>query len=58
MQPARLAAPHIADGSLIELLPDTPIGVTLYWTVARLHADALRQLTEAVRRAAGGTLAM
>lgn len=58
MQPARLAAPHIADGSLIELLPDTPIGVTLYWTVARLHADALRQLTEAVRHAAGETLAM
>lgn len=56
MQPAGLAAPHIADGSLVELVPGAPIGVTLYWTVARLHADALRQLTEAVRRVAGQTL--
>lgn len=52
MQSANLAAPHIADGSLVELLPDTPISVTLYWTVARLHAEALRQLTVSVRRAA------
>jgi len=58
MQPANLAAPHLADGSLVELVPDTPIGVILYWTVARLHADALRTLTEAVRRAASAALAM
>jgi LysR family transcriptional regulator (chromosome initiation inhibitor) len=56
MQPSGLAAPHIADGSLVELVPGVAIGVTLYWTVARLHADALRQLTEAVRRVAGETL--
>lgn len=57
MQPVNLAEPHMAAGTLIELLPDTPITVTLYWTVARLHADALRQLTDAVRRVAGQMLA-
>lgn len=53
MQPAVLALPHLDEGTLVELVPSTPIGVTLYWTVARLHAAALRKLTEAVRHAAG-----
>jgi LysR family transcriptional regulator (chromosome initiation inhibitor) len=58
MQPANLAAPHLASGTLVELCADTPINVTLYWTVARLHADALRHLTQSVRRAAGAVLAL
>jgi len=56
MQPETLARAHIARGALVELAPDTPMDVTLYWTVARLHADALRKLTEAVRRAGRAAL--
>lgn len=58
MQPANLAAPHLACGSLVELSPDTPIDVTLYWTVARLHADALRHLIQSVKCAAGAALVL
>ncbi|RVU05817.1 LysR family transcriptional regulator ArgP [Novosphingobium umbonatum] len=53
MQPEHLVRSHLAAGSLVELRPDSALGVTLYWTVARLHADALKVLTRAVRRAAG-----
>ncbi len=56
MQPAVLAAPRIADGSLVELTPDTPLEVKLYWTVARLHATALTSLTDAVRKVAKARL--
>ena len=52
MHPQFLARPHIDTGALTELKPDTPIDVTLYWTQTRLHSAALRQLTDAVRRAA------
>jgi LysR family transcriptional regulator (chromosome initiation inhibitor) len=52
MQPEALAAPHLADGRLVELVPDKPLDVTLYWTVARLPVSALPRLTDAVRQAA------
>lgn len=52
MQPASLARTLIATGELIELSPNTPIAVRLYWTVARLHATPLKALTDAVRQAA------
>ena len=52
MQPVALALPHIAAGRLVELPPGRRIAVTLHWTVARLHAAALRALTDAVREAA------
>jgi LysR family transcriptional regulator (chromosome initiation inhibitor) len=56
MHPAMIALPHIAEGSLVELTPDTPLQVKLYWTVTRLHAGALKALTDAVRRVARETL--
>jgi len=52
LQPIVLARPHLADGRLVELPPMHPMDVTLYWTVARLHAAPLRSLTDAVRKAA------
>jgi LysR family transcriptional regulator (chromosome initiation inhibitor) len=56
MQPVALAAPHVAAGRLAELPPGRTIAVTLYWTVARLHAASLLALTDAVRAAARETL--
>lgn len=56
MQPEALARPHIAAGRLVELVPDAPLDVPLYWTVARLHAGPLRALSEAVGRAARAQL--
>jgi LysR family transcriptional regulator (chromosome initiation inhibitor) len=56
MQPASLARTLIERGKLIELSPDRPIAVTLYWTVARLHATPLKALSDAVMRAANRNL--
>jgi LysR family transcriptional regulator (chromosome initiation inhibitor) len=56
MHPVTLAAPHLASGALVELAPCRRIDVSLYWTVTRLHASALRSLTDAVRRVAAATL--
>jgi LysR family transcriptional regulator (chromosome initiation inhibitor) len=47
-----LAQAHITAGRLAELPPGFRIDVTLYWTVARLHAASLRHLTDAVCAAA------
>lgn len=49
MHPTVIAKPRIAEGLLVELTPDKPLNVTLYWTVTRLHASALRTFTDAVR---------
>jgi LysR family transcriptional regulator, chromosome initiation inhibitor len=48
MHPTILARPRIADDELVELTSGTPIGVKLFWTVTRLHATALKTLTDAV----------
>ncbi len=56
MHPAMIAKPRIAEGLLVELTPDTPLNVTLYWTVTRLHASALRTFTDAVRSTAKARL--
>ena len=52
MNPAPLAAPHLANGSLIELKPGLTLDRPLYWLVSRLAAPALTELTASVRRAA------
>lgn len=57
MNPEVLVAPHLAAGRLVELVPDTPLDVPLYWQVARLAAPALAELTRAVRATAADTLA-
>jgi LysR family transcriptional regulator, chromosome initiation inhibitor len=52
MNPQPLAAPHLASGALVELLPGHPIEVPLFWQVSRLALPALELLTSAVLGAA------
>lgn len=52
LHPASLARPYLADGRLVELAPGHAVAVKLYWTVARLHAASLQDLTAAVLAAA------
>ncbi len=52
LQPVALVRAHLAAGRLVELPPGLRVDVKLYWTAARLHADALRHLTSAVCAAA------
>jgi LysR family transcriptional regulator, chromosome initiation inhibitor len=47
-----LAAPHLASGALVELLPGRAIEVPLFWQVSRLDLPALAVLTDAVLAAA------
>lgn len=64
MLPESLAATHLAEGSLVELVPETPLDVPLYWQTARAATGLLDGLTRQVRAAArvalrpvGGVLA-
>ena len=52
MHPLNLIAPHIASGVLVELLPDTPLDVALYWQHVRVALPALQRLTAAARAVA------
>jgi LysR family transcriptional regulator, chromosome initiation inhibitor len=52
MNPEPLVAPHMASGALVELAPDTPLDVPLFWQFARLTAQAIAPLTTAIRAAA------
>ena len=52
LQPKTLAKPRIDAGTLIELVPGDTMDVPLFWTVSRLHAQALQATTEAVRNVA------
>jgi LysR family transcriptional regulator, chromosome initiation inhibitor len=52
MNPQPLAAPHLASGALVELLPGRTIEVPLFWQVSRLALPALELLTSAVLGAA------
>lgn len=56
LQPLSLAAPALAAGRLVLVGSAHAVAVTLHWTVARLEIQALRLLTQAVRRAAGDQL--
>ncbi|SIN81635.1 LysR family transcriptional regulator ArgP [Vannielia litorea] len=57
LNPATLAAPHLASGRLVELKPGLTLDRPLYWLVSRLAAPALADLTRSVRRAAARHLA-
>ncbi|MBT9594727.1 MAG: LysR family transcriptional regulator ArgP [Vitreoscilla sp.] len=57
LQPQVLIASHLADGSLVELVPDTPLDVPLYWQHARAASALLDGLSRAVVAAAGRVLA-
>jgi LysR family transcriptional regulator (chromosome initiation inhibitor) len=56
MNPEPMVQPHLAAGTLVELHPDLPLDVALYWQFTRLAAPALRPLTDAIRAAATQTL--
>ena len=47
-----LVAHHLADGTLMELVPDTALDVPLHWQFTRLAAPTLAPVTEAIRQAA------
>ncbi|MFN3525942.1 MAG: LysR family transcriptional regulator ArgP [Paracoccus sp. (in: a-proteobacteria)] len=52
LNPACLVRDHLAHGELVELLPDTPLDVPLFWQVSRLAAERLTGLTQAAQVAA------
>ena len=52
MTPVHLARAPLAAGQLVELMPERPLSVPLYWQRTRLGAELLEQLTSAVRSTA------
>jgi LysR family transcriptional regulator (chromosome initiation inhibitor) len=56
MNPERLARPHLAAGRLVELVPGTPLDVSLHWQHPRLAPALLDRLTAAVVTAARAAL--
>lgn len=56
LNPEPLVARHLAQGSLVEVVPDTPLDVALHWQFARLTAAAIQPLTRALQAAAGDCL--
>ena len=56
LQPQALIASHLRDGSLVELVPDTALDVSLYWQHARAASSLLDGLSREVLAAAGRAL--
>ncbi len=56
LHPQALIAPYLASGELVELVPDTPLDVPLYWQKARAASVLLDGLSRAVLRAARAQL--
>lgn len=56
MNPEALVRDHLRSGALVELLPQTPVDVPLYWQITRLEVPALERLTQSVTRAAAAAL--
>lgn len=56
MHPQALIARHLADGSLVELVADTPLDVPLYWQHARAASRLLDELSMAVMAGAAQAL--
>jgi LysR family transcriptional regulator (chromosome initiation inhibitor) len=56
MQLEVLVAPYLKDGTLVELVPGTPLDVPLYWQQARAASGVLEGLSRAVAEAARGVL--
>lgn len=52
MHPAALVHEHLASGHLVELKPDSPLDVPLYWQQTRIAFTLLDNLTRAVVAAA------
>jgi LysR family transcriptional regulator, chromosome initiation inhibitor len=56
MFPQGMIAPHLADGSLVDLVPGTPLDVPLYWQTARAASGLLDGLTRQLAAAARNAL--
>lgn len=56
LNPETLIRDDLAAGRLVELAPDRPLDVALYWQFTRLAAPALRGLTAAIRAQAARVL--
>jgi LysR family transcriptional regulator (chromosome initiation inhibitor) len=56
LHPQDLIAGHLEAGSLVELVPGTPLDVPLYWQQARAASSLLDGLTREVIAAAGSAL--
>ena len=52
LHPQELIAPHLTDGSLVELVPDTPLDIPLHWQQARAASTLMESLTRQVVAAA------
>ncbi|MCC7702120.1 LysR family transcriptional regulator ArgP [Janthinobacterium sp. GW460P] len=52
LHPQALIQPHLDNGSLVELLPDTPLDVALHWHTARAASGLLDGLSGAILAAA------
>lgn len=56
LHPQELIAPHLNEGSLVELIPDTPLDVPLHWQRARAASALMNGLTRQVVVAARNAL--
>ena len=56
LQPQALIAAHLNDGSLVELVPDMPLDVPLYWQHARAASALVDSLSRRVVSAARAAL--
>ena len=56
MNPELLVRDSLDSGLLVELIPDSPLDIPLYWQCPSLMRDALADLTAAVRQVAGEAL--
>jgi LysR family transcriptional regulator (chromosome initiation inhibitor) len=56
LHPQALVAAHLAAGTLVELVPGTPLDVPLHWQQARATSTWLDGLTRDVVAAARGAL--
>ncbi|EPX81212.1 LysR family transcriptional regulator ArgP [Litoreibacter arenae] len=56
MNPESLSRKELASGSLVQVAPDAPLDVPLYWQVSRLTAEPLLPLTRSVMRHARSML--
>lgn len=56
MNPRSLLAPHLRNGSLVELVPGRQLAVPLFWQHSRLQMPMLERLTKAVVAASRAAL--
>ncbi len=56
LHPQSLISSHLKNGTLVELIPETPLDVPLYWQQARAASALLDGLTREVVAAAGSAL--